>query len=147
MYAKRGLISDAQLIFKACPTLDSVSCNIMVSGYLRAGQLDNARKVFDIMPSKGVVSYTSMIMGLVQNRCFGEALEVFKDMRVDGVVPNELTMLNVISACSHFGEISNCQLIHALAVKLLVEGLVRVSTNLMHAYCLCLGGRGSKEVV
>ncbi|KAJ1428786.1 Tetratricopeptide-like helical domain superfamily [Sesbania bispinosa] len=139
MYAKCGSIYDARLLFEACPSLDPVSCNIMVSGYVKAGQLDNARQLFDIMPGKGCVSYTTMIMGLVQNDCFGEALKVFKNMRSDGVVPNDLTMVNVISACSHFGEILNCRMIHALAIKLFVEGLVLVSTNLMHAYCLCSG--------
>ncbi|KAK7245797.1 hypothetical protein RIF29_40647 [Crotalaria pallida] len=137
MYAKCGSISDAQLLFDAFPTLDPVSCNIMVSGYFRIGQLDRARQLFDVMPSKNCVSYTTMIMGLVKNDCFGEALEVFKDMRSCGVVPNDLTLVNVISACSHFGGIWNCRMIHALAVKLRVEGLVLVSTNLMHAYCLC----------
>ncbi|KAK7303236.1 hypothetical protein RJT34_14138 [Clitoria ternatea] len=137
MYAKRGSISDAQLLFRACPTLDHVSCNIMVSGYVKAGQLDNARKLFDVMPGKGCVSYTTMIMGLVQNECFREALEVFKNMRSDDVVPNDLTLVNVISACSHIGEILNCQMVHALAIKFFVDGLIRVSTNLMHAYCLC----------
>ncbi|TKY72104.1 Pentatricopeptide repeat-containing protein mitochondrial [Spatholobus suberectus] len=139
MYAKRGSINDAQLLFEACPTLDPVSCNIMVCGYVKDGQLDSARKLFDIMPGKGCVSYTTMIMGLVQNECFQEALEVFKHMRSDGVVPNDLTLVNVIYACSHFGDILNCRMVHALAIKLFVEGLVLVSTNLMRAYCLCLG--------
>lgn len=139
MYAKCGSISDARFLFEASPTLDPVSCNIMVSGYVRAGQLYNARQLFDKMPYKGCVSYTTMIVGLVQNECFGESLEVFKDMRSHGVVPNDLTMVNVISACSHLGEILNCRMIHALATKLFVDGLVFVWTNLMHAYCLCSG--------
>ncbi|XP_057431232.1 pentatricopeptide repeat-containing protein At5g19020, mitochondrial-like isoform X1 [Lotus japonicus] len=139
MYAKCGSISDARLLFQACPVLDPVSCNIMISGYVKAGQLDNACQLFDIMPGKGCVSYTTMIKGLVQNDCFGEALEVFKDMMSDSVVPNDLTLMNVISACSRFGEIWNCRMIHALAIKLAVDGLVLVSTNLMHAYCLCSG--------
>ncbi|XP_027341906.1 pentatricopeptide repeat-containing protein At5g19020, mitochondrial [Abrus precatorius] len=139
MYAKCGSISDAQLLFEACPRLDIVSCNIMISGYAKAGQLNNARKLFDTMPDKDCVSYTTMIMGLVQNDCFREALEVFKDMRSRGVVPNDVTLLNVISCCPHFGEILNCRLIHALSIKLFVEGLLFVSTNLVHAYCVCSG--------
>lgn len=146
MYTKCGSIFEAQLLFEACPTLDPVSCNIMVAGYVRAGQLNNACQIFDIMPCKGFVSYTTMIMGLVQNHCFGKALEVFKNMMFDGVLPNELTVVSVISACSHLGEILNCQLIHALAVKLLDGGLVRVSTNLMHAYCLCSGLRDARSL-
>ncbi|KAL2341235.1 hypothetical protein Fmac_009175 [Flemingia macrophylla] len=139
IYAKRGSINDARLLFEACPSLDPVSCNIMVSGFVKAGQLNNARKLFDIMPGKGCVSFTTMKMGLVQNDCFREALEVFNDMMSDGVVPNDLTLVNVICACSHFGEILNYRMIHALAIKLFVEGLVLVSTNLMRVYFLCSG--------
>ncbi|XP_029147800.1 pentatricopeptide repeat-containing protein At5g19020, mitochondrial isoform X5 [Arachis hypogaea] len=139
MYSKCGSLFDAQLLFKACPTLDPVSCNIMVSGYMRASQIGCARQLFDVMPGKGFVSYTTMIMGLVKNGCFGDALEVFKDMMDHSVVPNEVTLVNVVSACLHFGEIWNCRMVHALIIKLVVEGQVVVSTNLMHAYCGCLG--------
>ncbi|MED6133156.1 hypothetical protein PIB30_025970 [Stylosanthes scabra] len=103
MYAKCGSLFEAQLLFKACSTLDPVSCNIMVSGYMRANQTGSACQLFDVMPGKGVVSYTTMIIGLVQNGCFGDALEVFKDMMDHSVVPNEATLVNVVSACLHFG--------------------------------------------
>jgi len=146
MYAKCGDIKNAQLLFDAFPMLDSVSCNIMVSGYVRNGQIDNARKLFDVMPNKGCVSYTAMIMGFVQNGFFREVLEVFKDMRSCGVVPNDLTLVNVISACSHLGEILNCRMVHGLVVKMFVEGLVIVSTNLMHAYCLCSGVKEARRL-
>ncbi|MED6133157.1 hypothetical protein PIB30_025970 [Stylosanthes scabra] len=139
MYAKCGSLFEAQLLFKACSTLDPVSCNIMVSGYMRANQTGSACQLFDVMPGKGVVSYTTMIIGLVQNGCFGDALEVFKDMMDHSVVPNEATLVNVVSACLHFGEIWNCWMVHALIIKLVVEGQVVVLTNLMHAYCCCLG--------
>ncbi|KAI4317739.1 hypothetical protein L6164_025586 [Bauhinia variegata] len=138
-YVKCGFIPDARLLFETCSRLDPVSCNIMVAGYLKVGQLDHARHLFSIMPCKGCVSYTTMIMGLVQNECWNEAIGVFKDMRSDGVIPNELTLVNVITACSHFGEIWNCRMLHALVIKQQVEGLVLVSTNLLHAYCLCSG--------
>ncbi|MED6206722.1 hypothetical protein PIB30_029456 [Stylosanthes scabra] len=138
MYAKCGSLFDAQLLFEASPTLDPVSCNIMVSGYMRANQTGSARQLFDVMPGKGFVSYTTMIIGLVQNGCFGDALEVFKDMMDHSVVPNEVTLVNVVSACLHFGEIWNCRMVHALIIKLVAEGQVVVSTNLMHAYCGCL---------
>ena len=138
MYAKCGFISNAQLLFDSCPKLDPVSCNIMVAGYVRIGQLDNARQLFDIMPSKGFVSYTTMIMGLAQNDCWYEAVEVFKDMRFAGVIPNEVTLASVMSACARLGGIWNCRMLHGLVIKLQLEGLVLISTNLLHMYCLCL---------
>ncbi|KAJ7980132.1 putative Pentatricopeptide repeat-containing protein [Quillaja saponaria] len=141
MYAKCGFVADAQLLFSSCSRLDPVSCNIMVAGYVKSGQLDNARHLFEIMPGKGCVSYTTMIKGLAQNNCWSEAIEVFKDMMSDGVIPNELTLVSVISASSHVGGIWHCQMLHALVIKLQLEGSVLASTNLLHAYCLvsCLG--------
>ncbi|XP_028759941.1 pentatricopeptide repeat-containing protein At5g19020, mitochondrial [Neltuma alba] len=139
MYAKCGFVDDARLLFEVCFELDPVSCNIMVAGYMKAGRLDDARLLFGKMPGKGCVSYTAMIMGLVQHGCWKEAIEVFLDMRSNDVIPNELTMVNVISAFSHRSEIWSCRMLHALVTKLNIEELVRVSTNLMHAYCLCSG--------
>lgn len=139
MYAKCGFINDARLLFEVCFELDPVSCNIMVAGYVKAGRLDDARRLFGKMPVKGCVSYTTMIMGLVQNDCWNEAINVFKDMRSNDVIPDDLTMVNVISASSHCGGIWSCRMLHSLVIKLNMEELVRVSTNLMHAYCLCSG--------
>ncbi|CAL8991645.1 unnamed protein product [Prunus brigantina] len=137
MYAKCGFIADAESLFGSCSELDPVSCNIMVAGYVKSGHLDNARRLFEIMPRKGCVSYTTMIMGLAQNECWTEAIKVFKDMRSAGVIPNEVTMATVISTCSHLGGIRNCRMLHALVVKLQLEGFVLVSTNLLHMYCGC----------
>ncbi|XP_059457950.1 pentatricopeptide repeat-containing protein At5g19020, mitochondrial [Corylus avellana] len=138
MYAKCGFVYDARSLFDSLSKLDPVSCNIMIAGYVKIGQLDNARRLFEIMPRKGCISYTTMIMGLAQNGCWREAVEVFKDMRVAGVVPTDVTMASVISACAHLGGIWNCRMLHVLVIKLQLAGLVLISTNLLHMYCLCL---------
>ncbi|XP_022959003.1 pentatricopeptide repeat-containing protein At5g19020, mitochondrial [Cucurbita moschata] len=137
MYAKCGHIADARLLFDSCSGLDSVSCNIMLSGYVKLRQLENARQLFDKMPERGCVSYTTMILGLAQNDCWREAIEIFKDMRSAGVAPNEVTIASVMSACSHIGGIWNCLMLHALVIKLHFIGLVLISTNLLHMYCVC----------
>uniref|UniRef100_A0A2N9HBX4 Pentatricopeptide repeat-containing protein n=1 Tax=Fagus sylvatica TaxID=28930 RepID=A0A2N9HBX4_FAGSY len=134
------LIGDARLLFDSCPKLDPVSCNIMVAGYVKIGQLENARQLFEIMPGKSCISYTTMIMGLAQNACWYEAVEVFKDMRSAGVIPNEVTLASVLSACAHLGGIWNCRMLHGLVIKLQLEGLVLIATNLLHMYGLCSSG-------
>ncbi|KAM0985101.1 hypothetical protein ACFX13_012635 [Malus domestica] len=136
-YAKCGFIADAESLFDSCSKLDPVSCNIMVAGYVKSGRLESARQVFEKMPEKGCVSYTTMIMGLAQNQCWTEAIEVFRDMRSAGVIPNEVTMATVISTYSHLGSIWNSRMLHALVIKLQLEGFVLVSTNLLHMYWGC----------
>lgn len=136
-YAKCGLIFSARSLFDTCSVLDPVSCNIMLAGFMKSGSLDNARLLFEKMPIKGCVSYTTMVMGLAQNNCWLEAVGVFKDMRFVGVIPNEVTLASVISAYSHVGGILNCRMLHALAIKLGLEALNIVATNLVHMYCVC----------
>lgn len=137
MYAKCGFVSDARSLFDSCSTLDTVSCNIMISGFVKSGQLDNARQVFEIMPGKSCISYTTMIMGLARNECWVEATEVFKDMRSAGIAPNDVAIASVITACVHVGGVWDCRMLHALVIKLQLLGSVFVSTNLLNMYCGC----------
>lgn len=131
-------------MFDSCSDLDPVSCNIMVSGYVRNGRVNDAWKLFEIMPERNCVSYTTMIMGFVQNECWREAIDVFKDMRCAGVVPNEVTLTNVISCCVHVGGMWECSMLHGLVIRLLHRGSVFVSTNLMHLYCVCSSLRDAR---
>ncbi|KAM1066754.1 hypothetical protein ACFX2B_021878 [Malus domestica] len=78
------------------------------------------------MPKKGCVSYTTMIMGLAQDERWTEAVEVFRDMRSAGVIPNEVTVATVISTYSHLGGVWNCRMLHALVIKLQLEGFVLI---------------------
>lgn len=136
LYAKCGFMGYAKLLFYSCDGLDSVSCNIMVAGYVKSGRLDEARKLFDVMPRRGCVLYTTMIMGLAQNNCWREAIEVFKDMRLAGVTPNEVTMSSVISAYSRIRGFKNGKVLHGCVVKLGLEVFNLVLTNLVHMYCV-----------
>lgn len=124
-------------MFDSCSTLDPVACNIMISGYIRNDRLNDAREVFDKTPIKCCVSYTSMIMGFAQNDCWREALEVFRDMRISGVIPNEVTLASVISSSVHLGGIWECRMLHGLVIKLMIDGFVIISTNLLNMYCVC----------
>ncbi|KAK6913871.1 Pentatricopeptide repeat [Dillenia turbinata] len=101
LYSKCGLFKVAESLFNSLLSSDSVSCNIILAGFVNLGQLSNARKLFDVMPVKVCVSYTTMIMGLARNNFWVEAVEVFKDMGFIGVVPNEVTLGSVISAYAH----------------------------------------------
>lgn len=130
-------MGSAQKVFDSGHESDSVSCNILVAGYIKTGCLDRAQKVFDEMPDKGCVSYTTMILGLVKDDCFEEAIRVFKDMRWHGVMPNEVTMSSVISAYVHVGGIRNCRVLHGFVKKIGLEDFILVSTNLVHMYCIC----------
>ncbi|PIN02938.1 hypothetical protein CDL12_24545 [Handroanthus impetiginosus] len=104
LYAKCGCLEMAQKIFNELGVnRNSVTWNAMISAYTRAGNLVAARELFDQMPKKNVVSWNSMIAGYAQNGQSALAIELFKEMIDKHIIPDELTMVSVISACGHLG--------------------------------------------
>ncbi|KAL3812721.1 hypothetical protein ACJIZ3_013989 [Penstemon smallii] len=135
MYSKSGKVWHAKSIFDCSLKLDSVSCNIMLAGYVRYGHLNDARELFVKMPDRNCVAYTTMIMGLAQKEIYLEAVDVFREMMLSGVVPNEVTMASVISAYARVDGIqSSAKSLHGFVLKLGLDVFVLVSTNLVHFY-------------
>ncbi|KAL3626207.1 hypothetical protein CASFOL_029756 [Castilleja foliolosa] len=137
MYSKTGHFSCAKLIFYSSQNLDYVSCNIMLAGYVKYGHLKDAHQVFVKMPLKNCVSYTTMIMGFAQNEYYWEAIGLFREMRLSGVVPAEVTMASVIQSYARVnsGDKRSAMFLHGLVLRLGLDRLVIVSTNLILVYC------------
>ncbi|RZC58585.1 hypothetical protein C5167_005883 [Papaver somniferum] len=105
LYASKGASVEAFKVFQETMKPDVVSWSGLVVAYLKAGELDNAQLVFNKMPVKDVVSWTAIISGYSQAKRSKEALELFEQMRQSGVRPDEVTMVSVISACTHLGDL------------------------------------------
>lgn len=104
MYAKCGSLVTARRIFDKMTVRNPVSWNAMISGYARNGDLASARELFDKMPERNVISWNSMIAGYAQNGQSATAIDLFKEMVAKkDLMPDEVTMVSVISACGHLG--------------------------------------------
>ncbi|KAF9601669.1 hypothetical protein IFM89_021721 [Coptis chinensis] len=79
------------------------------SMYTKCGNLDDGSFVFRTMPGRDVISWNSMISGLSQNGRGMEALELFEEMRLSGTIPDHVTFVNLLSACSHMGFVETGQ--------------------------------------
>ncbi|KAL5720876.1 hypothetical protein ACHQM5_013505 [Ranunculus cassubicifolius] len=77
--------------------------NATLDMYAKSGRMDDACLCFENMPIKNLVSWTSLIMGFGKHGLGLEALEAFAQMKKEGVVPNGITFLGVLFACSHAG--------------------------------------------
>ncbi|XP_020580518.1 pentatricopeptide repeat-containing protein At2g01510, mitochondrial-like [Phalaenopsis equestris] len=77
--------------------------NALLDMFAKCGSMDEACELFDEMPVKNVVSWSTVIGGFAINGDSQRALSVFAQMRDEGMLPNDVTMLNVLSACSHAG--------------------------------------------
>ncbi|KAA8547291.1 hypothetical protein F0562_003845 [Nyssa sinensis] len=105
MYAKCGHLKTAQAFFDRMLDKNVVSWTSMVSGYAKQGLINSAQKIFDQMPVKNVVSWNSMISCYIQESRCREALDLFCRMCNSKVVPNETTLVCILSACCQLGDL------------------------------------------
>lgn len=77
--------------------------NALVDMYSKCGDVEAAQKTFDDLPRKDVFSWTAMIVGYAHHGLARKALALYEEMQADGVIPNKVTFLGLITACSHAG--------------------------------------------
>ncbi|CAM8955452.1 unnamed protein product [Rhodiola kirilowii] len=77
--------------------------NALVDMYAKCSSMDDARLCFDSMPTKNVVSWTSLIVGYGKYGAGLEAVAAFHQMEMSRVIPNKITFLGILYACSHAG--------------------------------------------
>ncbi|KAA8542126.1 hypothetical protein F0562_023278 [Nyssa sinensis] len=83
--------------------LDIVANTALVDFYSKWGRIEDARNVFEKMTRKNVISWNALIAGYGNHGRGIEAVELFERMLREGMVPNHVTFLAVLSACSYSG--------------------------------------------
>ena len=77
--------------------------NGMVNMYAKCGDIGDASRVFDGMQWKDVVSWNAMILGFALHGWASKAFDVYKEMVSSDILPDKLTFLGLLMACSHSG--------------------------------------------
>ncbi|KAK0597942.1 hypothetical protein LWI29_030064 [Acer saccharum] len=85
--------------------LDSDKCieSALVDMYAKCGSISEAEKVFEKIINPDTVSWTAMISSYAQHGLSENALQLFSRMEQLGIKANAVTLLCVLSACSHGG--------------------------------------------
>ena len=75
----------------------------LVSMYAKCGTLHEAQRVFDELPIKNIVSWTALISGYARAGNSKASRNWYNKMRRAWVVPNKVTFVSLLCACSHGG--------------------------------------------
>ncbi|XP_041017199.1 pentatricopeptide repeat-containing protein At4g39530-like [Juglans microcarpa x Juglans regia] len=75
----------------------------IIDMYAKCGDHEESRKVFNDEQRSNEVTYNAMISGLAQHGKALEAIEIFSEMEKMNLMPNHITFLALLSACSHAG--------------------------------------------
>ncbi|CAJ1931965.1 unnamed protein product [Sphenostylis stenocarpa] len=77
----------------------------LVDMYAKSGDLLTAKGVFDSMAEKSAVSWSAMIAAYGIHGQITSAASLFAKMVESHIKPNEVTFMNILSACRHAGSV------------------------------------------
>ncbi|KAK7410880.1 hypothetical protein VNO78_02076 [Psophocarpus tetragonolobus] len=137
MYANCGAMDLARQVYDQLPSKHLIVSTAMLSGYAKLGMLQDARFLFDQMVEKDLVCWSAMISGYAESDRPQQALQIFNEMQQQSVVPDQITMLSVISASAHVGALVQAKWIHTYAHKNGFGRAVPVNNALIDMYAKC----------
>ncbi|KVH88124.1 pentatricopeptide repeat-containing protein At2g13600 [Cynara cardunculus var. scolymus] len=89
--------------FESGPESDIFVGNSLIDMYVKCGSIEDGTRAFRDMAQRDYVSWNAIIVGFAQNGHGFETLELFKEMLASGEKPDHVTMIGLLSACSHAG--------------------------------------------
>ncbi|XP_051115158.1 pentatricopeptide repeat-containing protein At2g22410, mitochondrial-like [Andrographis paniculata] len=137
MYAKCGDLQMAKMVFDRIPDKTVVSWTSFVSAYAKHGFVELAESTFNRMPVKNVVSWNSMISCYLLNGHYRKCIELFRKMCDLCFVPDETTVVSVLSACSHTGDLVTGKKLHDYLCGIGMEPTIELCNSLMDMYAKC----------
>ena len=137
VYARGGDVVCARQLFDKMPERSLVSLTTMLTCYSKMGELDKARSLFEGMKERDVVCWNVMIGGYAQSGVPNESLKLFRRMLVAKAIPNEVTVLAVLSACGQLGALESGRWIHSYIENKGIQINVHVGTALIDMYSKC----------
>lgn len=83
--------------------LDRILGTALVDMYAKCGCIDMASSLFNELPHRDVFTFTALISCMANHSQSAGAVKLFRKMQKEGIVPNEVTFICVLSACSRMG--------------------------------------------
>lgn len=124
-----GLMGSAQrgrelhgLIYRLSLEVNVYVASALIDMYSKTGNVKAAKNVFDGTHVRNVALYNVIIGCLGMNGLVTDSLQLFEDMQEQGFQPNEVTLVCVLSACSHGGLVEQAmKFFRSMKVKYQVE--------------------------
>ncbi|XP_010271346.1 PREDICTED: pentatricopeptide repeat-containing protein At5g19020, mitochondrial-like [Nelumbo nucifera] len=137
MYSMCSNIADAELVFVDMPERNIVSWNVMLIGYSKAGLVHLARNLFENMPVRDQFSWDAMVNGYLKVDWLNEALVAYIEMLHAGFGPNEVMIVNMLSACGRAAAINGGGQFHSAIIKTGLDSYVFMQATIIHFYAAC----------
>ncbi|KAF9605741.1 hypothetical protein IFM89_018137 [Coptis chinensis] len=112
--------------------VDVILGTSLIDMYGKCGKIDVGLSVLKSMSEKNIFTWNAVIKGLALAKSGEEAVRWFSIMEVEGVTPDEVTLVGVLSACSHSGMVQTGRYIF----QSMMDGKYGFRPNTKHYACM-----------
>ncbi|CAE6166781.1 unnamed protein product [Arabidopsis arenosa] len=109
----------------------------LMTMYSRCGSVSLSRLLFETSKVRDVVMWSSMISGYAENGDCSEAMNLLSQMRKEGSEPNSVTLLAVVSACTHSASLKIASTVHSQILKCGFMSHILLRNALIDMYAKC----------
>lgn len=106
---ERGREIHAHISVFGLETFDPILGNALIDMYSRCGSMLDAELVFSEMAMRDASAWNALIQGYSRQGDSDRVFALFHKMKQEGVKPNSITLLGVLTACSHVGLVDEAQ--------------------------------------
>ncbi|KAL5208944.1 hypothetical protein ABZP36_004567 [Zizania latifolia] len=107
-----------QLMVELGVEMNHILSSALVDMYAKCGRIDMAIGIFKTIKRNHVSVWNAMICGLAAHGLGSDVVMFFHDMESVGLVPDGVTFLALLTACSHCGMVEEaCQYFEVMATK------------------------------
>ncbi|KAJ8765013.1 hypothetical protein K2173_010485 [Erythroxylum novogranatense] len=130
---RRGFDSNAMLL------------NSIIDAYAKSDLVELAWEVFARTRRKDVTLWSTMIAGFGRCGRPDEAIAVFREMSNAREMPNSITIVNLLEACSISADLKRSQWAHGVAVRRGMGVEVGIGTAIVDLYAKCGNIKASRK--
>ncbi|KAI5653039.1 hypothetical protein M9H77_30226 [Catharanthus roseus] len=117
-YAKCGNLEYACKLFENLPGKKNVvTCNSMISGYIKYSSPKGAEMVFQKMSEKDLTTWNLMVKVYAENNCPGQAQSLFLDMQRHGLRPDAMTIMSILPVCAQTTSVRMLKQCHGYLIR------------------------------
>lgn len=116
---------------------DIIVGTALVKMYGMCGSLDEAWEVFERVPVRDVILWTAIIIAHAWHRTGRKAVQLFEDMYKEGIMPDKVSFLSFLDACTSLAVLDDGMFIHASIVDTGIAEDIEIATALVNMYIAC----------
>ena len=105
--------------------------NTLMDMYAKCGSIKDACSIFSMMQTRSIVSWNTIMEGYGEHGHHALVFQCFKAMQKEGVLPDSVTFVCILSACSHGGLIQEAYHVYNMMTEMF--GLV---PSVQHIVCM-----------